>query len=344
MRRRPLNQRTIRGQALIETLVVAMYVLIPLLFLGPLVGKYFASTARVEAVANDIAWERTAWLSDRETSLSAAGWDAGTDRLAVRSDAELTQLSLRRRMDQSDRSLPTFAGPSFNTGQAEPSAQRPQWQFTDTKRPLVTLGNAQLPGSAENDRPLSYQVMRRWNTTMDKVFSAFALDNYAEIPHELDGVQKGRLKFQVNPPAAGSKEDWSRELGSAAGAQTGLSSFESNRQAQARVLSRQWSAQDKDNFEELSGALVPTRLINETALGDAFKLIGKVSEAVSFDVDTGDALSLSIPGLASIDLRAKLNYDFAGEIRPFPEELGRVDTSDLPTEPPDCGGDKGFCP
>ncbi len=71
------------GQAMTEFAIVATFVLVPMMLLLPILGKYLHSSQKTEQAARYVAWERTVWY--RETPAYATVVNSKND-IAIRNE------------------------------------------------------------------------------------------------------------------------------------------------------------------------------------------------------------------------------------------------------------------
>lgn len=76
--------RSQRGQAMVELLAVAAFVLVPLFFAMPMLGKYLDMRAAAVEAARYAAWERTVWFGGSDWTANRKGNDELGKEMKVR--------------------------------------------------------------------------------------------------------------------------------------------------------------------------------------------------------------------------------------------------------------------
>jgi hypothetical protein len=142
----------IRGQAMVELLIAAGFVLIPLFLAIPLLGKYLDVRASAVQSARYAAWERTVWYGgDAASSLGWFGvsrrWQANekTDD-QIRRELGVRQLSETGTTDafsSADRSAGNFKGGAKALWQ-DRNGQQMLANYSDVQNAVV---NNQAPGT-----------------------------------------------------------------------------------------------------------------------------------------------------------------------------------------------------
>jgi hypothetical protein len=142
----------IRGQAMVELLIVAGFVLIPLFLAIPLLGKYLDVRANAVQSARYAAWERTVWYGgDAASSLGWFGvsrrWQANekTDD-QIRREMGVRQFSETGTTDafsSADRSAGSFKGGSKALWQ-DRNGQQMLANYSDIQN---SVANNQAPGT-----------------------------------------------------------------------------------------------------------------------------------------------------------------------------------------------------
>ncbi|MDB5764482.1 MAG: hypothetical protein JWQ21_3477 [Herminiimonas sp.] len=143
----------IRGQAMVELLIVAALVLVPLFLAIPLLGKYLDMRAAAVQTSRYAAWERTVWFGG--AAASGLGWispenywqaNAKTDE-QIRNELGVRQLSETGAADSfssSDRDAVDFKG-STKTLWQDRRAQPLLANYDDDIKTSVNNGDA--PGT-----------------------------------------------------------------------------------------------------------------------------------------------------------------------------------------------------
>lgn len=144
------NLSRARGQAMVELIIVASLVLVPLFLAIPLLGKYLDIRSTAVQTARYAAWERTVWYGgDAASSLGWFGasnqWQANakTDD-QIRRELGVRQLSeTTNAFSNSDRSASNFQGSSKTLWQ-DRSGSKLLANYSDIQN---TVSSAQAPGT-----------------------------------------------------------------------------------------------------------------------------------------------------------------------------------------------------
>lgn len=141
-----------RGQAMVELLIVAAFVLVPLFLAIPLLGKYLDIRSSAVQAARYAAWERTVWYGGE--SATAMGW-FGVDRkwianektdAQIRNEIGVRQLSRTKDTDafsSTDRSAGSFKNGTKEIWQDRSSTPLLA-NYSDTS---TTVANGTAPGT-----------------------------------------------------------------------------------------------------------------------------------------------------------------------------------------------------
>jgi hypothetical protein len=141
-----------RGQAMVELLIVAGFVLVPLFLAIPLLGKYLDIRSSAVQAARYAAWERTVWYGGE--SATAMGW-FGVDRkwianaktdAQIRNEIGVRQLSKTESTDafsSADRSASSFKNGTKEIWQDRSSTPLLA-NYSDT---VTAVANGTAPGT-----------------------------------------------------------------------------------------------------------------------------------------------------------------------------------------------------
>ncbi|MDF3035896.1 MAG: hypothetical protein K0S28_1170 [Paucimonas sp.] len=141
-----------RGQAMVELVIAAGLVLVPLFLAVPLLGKYLDMRASAVQTARYAAWERTVWYGgDAATSLGWLGvskkWQANAKTDAqIRNEVGVRLLSETTASDSftsSDRSAGSFKNGTKTLWQ-DRKGQQFLANYSDIQN---TIGNEKAPGT-----------------------------------------------------------------------------------------------------------------------------------------------------------------------------------------------------
>src|SRR5262249_22335117 len=143
------------GQAMVEFLIAATTVLIPLFLIVPLLGKYMDMKATAIQAARYAAWERTVWFG-------STNWSA-----AQKTDTQIQQEVQWRFF--SDSATLKFQDTDMNAGGWAGTGPKPLWRDRAGNPMLVTYNSDVTEASTTGATP------GLMNTILDPVVSAIGV-------------------------------------------------------------------------------------------------------------------------------------------------------------------------
>ena len=152
------------GQALTEFNITAMFLLVPLFLIIPLVGKYIDIRHSSVQTARNMAWERTVWYEQ-------ASWPYAAGRAQFKSEQEIEQAIMRRNLSASNT---PFARNDWNRA-LDDEAIKPLWKDHS--------GNQLLSA-----QPVTEGVdLRPQGNTREEAYSYVAVDALGEFEDVING-------------------------------------------------------------------------------------------------------------------------------------------------------------
>lgn len=248
------------GQAMTELLIAASFLLVPLLLLIPLLGKYIDIRHAAIQAARYEAWEYTVWYNGTSGGVSDDRPDGYPNALPVKTVDETEAETLRRFF--SNTSLP-LAGTDV-TGW-DPIERNPLW--TDHRgNPLWdgSLDTATPPRHNEPTPDLTGGVMNTIMSIIETIFDALAdalslIGDVGFTAINKDGYSISTVAAVVNVPAGlidfGTMTD--------TGLDESVDTFELTFRSQAAVLTDSWNAGGLEHTTNQAGGLVPTKILDE---------------------------------------------------------------------------------
>ena len=247
-----------------ELAITAAFVLIPLLLLIPLLGKYIdIQHATIEAARYE-AWEYTVWYAsnnERPTGFTGAQPVKGT----VQTQRE----ALKRFFTSTDRPIDSVADTGATIGPAE---RNPLW--TDHRGdPLWAgaTGNTTELTSSDDTPDLTGGVMNAVLGAIDTVFSAIgeifaavaaAFGGSSNVSFDvinIEGLAHATVDIPVATPTGLIDV---RTLQGDTGGDTNVDIGTLRFSAQAAVLTDAWNAGGTAHVQDRTGGIIPTRLLD----------------------------------------------------------------------------------
>jgi len=245
------------GQALTETVVVAGFVLVPLLILGVYVGKWAFLQDRTIEAARYAAWERV---------VSRSAPPANREWASLKSDADLQhEVSIRFFGDRGER-ITAVTGSTNADQLAKGSSREPLLRKHDGQ-PLLVEREKNIT-VATREEPLNGSVFTK---------ASNALNGLVNNPLEMTGPTVAA----VTVSAAGLPQKIFREVG----LQNPLQF-----KAQAAVLTDPWSANGPTEEERLLRNHFMSRLNQISLLKDPFNYTAYLLWQVTGGIFGGDGL------------------------------------------------------
>ncbi len=188
-----------RGQAMIETLIAAALVLVPLFLAIPVIAKYLDIRSHVVQGARYAAWERTVWFGGDSAELMGLGavgnkWDANEkDDNSIRAEIGARILS------NSDAA--TGFADNDKTGSSYVNGNKPFWQDRRGNTLLSDYGD--ISGSYENDKaPGIFNDIFTPVMSVASVVSNFTVDTHAQYTANV-GVSVQQVAFNPDTGLGG---------------------------------------------------------------------------------------------------------------------------------------------
>lgn len=337
------------GQAMTEFVIVSAAVLVPLIVMVSLLGKWIHSGFSADLAARYLNWEHTVWFAP-----GAAGPGLNPAHLAIRNRDEHSTLAMDRVFYGRGN------GDFIESSKAEPSAEKldPMMELRSGKS-LVTLkeqglpDQSKCPAGAQCDLPKPYQVLDKFNDALGEVFGNPAVtflsanDDFGRLNHNFRGYSKFKMAIPLNEPGlryyecglTGKRAN--KDSGACEGndGNSGLQILNAG-----AIVSDSWNAQDASQFRDRS---------RDFALGSTLEF--------GFLKEIGNFLNESIPGFSLPTVTSKVPGPFpirteldisVSPIRLAPDlgvllagsekgGLGYVGTNPVPPTPPECKN--GLC-
>ena len=244
------------GQALVEFLIAATLVLIPLFLVVPLLGKYLDMKATAIQAARYAAWERTVWYGH-------ADWTA-----AQKTDIQIQQEIQRRffsdaataKLQDTDKNSTGWAG----------SGPKPLWRDRAGNPMLVTYNSNVTQGHVRGETPGLI------NEVLDPVVSAISFVGGilgAAFVLDMDSLYTSTVNVQTVQ---------TRPIGQVLGTQPGLQTFQgvtplfSERNV---LIANGWNARGSAQVKTQTEGLTPTSFLQRSPLSDVLTIIQWVSVA-----------------------------------------------------------------
>ena len=296
------------GQALIETTVLALYILVPLLLWGPTLGKYVSGAIRIDQVGTELAWERTVWNDEDMPQHESLDSDSGyrEEKLAQRSGDKIRDFVLGAHAGKRADLLVQEEGLNFS---------RPYWRYGSNSEPIFETDSTDA--GSHDVSTLGYEVVGVYNRVAQGVkkipLLGEALGQFGEINHSLGSRVAGEITINTNPLSP------SDNITLSAGRLTEPFEQKVHFRSQGELITRQWSAQDTTHFRQRTADFIPASLIQGS---DAFDLL---MDTLSLKTPEIDAFIVKVPSIS-----------LGTSIKPLKEELGAIDVSPVPDGAPNC--------
>ena len=237
-----VNRRA-HGQALVEFIIAATLVIVPVFLIIPMLGKYIDIKSSTVQAARYAAWERTVWYG---AAASSDDWDANTkDDTAIGHEVaqRLYSDATTAKFQDSDQSATTFAGGSAKS----------LWKDRAGNALLASYGDIGDSQSNDSSPGTLNEIMKPLTDAIDTVSSLLG----ADFKVETDGlytatvtvnVANGQAIGQVISPAA---------LGGA----ENFGGLNLTFTAKNVVLGNGWSANGSDMVKSQVEGLVPLSVL-----------------------------------------------------------------------------------
>jgi hypothetical protein len=318
----------VRGQAMTELLVAASFVLVPLLLLIPLLGKYIDIRHAAIQAARYEAWEYTVWYNGTAGGLSDDRPNGYPNTLPIKTVGQTEAESMRRFF--SDTALPISGDDVAGWDVAD---RNPLW--TDHRGQALwdgTLDTATPTDHNESTPDLTGGVMSFLIDIIDVIFSALASalamggSSVGFTAINTDGYSISQVAAVVRVPDG--VIDFANVYDE--GIDASVDSFDLTFRSQAAVLTDSWNAGGLEHTTNQAGGLVPTKLL-QTLIDDVLP---------SWVRDALDIMSIIVPELLMCDPFYNHPFD-----KPFVDTqdgslwLGYMDIDAVPADRLDMDGD-----
>jgi len=241
------------GQALVEFLIAATLVLIPMFLVVPLLGKYIDMKATAIQAARYAAWERTVWYGH-------ADWTAAT-----KTDDQL-QKEIRVRFFSNTATSKLQAGDLNAGGWA--GGVKPLWKDRAGNSMLVNYGSDVTQGSIRDDTPGLI------NDVLDPIVSAISfVGGILGAAFVLD--MESQYTSTVNVATVQTRPI-KQVMGNMPGLQTfqGVTPLFSEKNV---LIANGWSARGSAQVKTQTEGLTPTSFLQRSPLSDVLTIIQWVS-------------------------------------------------------------------
>lgn len=244
------------GQAMTEVVIVLALVLLPLILALPFIGKYAdMNLASVEA-ARYVAWERSVWHD------SGGFLPEGSDHssLPKKSSRDIQNEVRSRFFGDTNRVIRSTGGRTLSQGELNTF-----WHDAQGA-PLVMVSNVNAAPPTSSDTPgIGYDVMRGFTTLLNLIYTPLSwLGGSANFSPNLDGYHHGEevVQFDLEQP-----DNYFREMIYTAPTTNtaevdDLSTINISFDADASLIVDSWSVQGSAHFQNQTGGLVPTSMLN----------------------------------------------------------------------------------
>ena len=261
MRPGTFTSRKAPGQAMTELLIAASFVLVPLLLLIPLLGKYIDIRHATIQAARYEAWEYTVWYNDGAAGLSDDTPGGYPNTLPIKTVDETVDESRRRFFSKTD--LP-IRGDDAATGWTDVD-RNPLW--TDHRARRLWDGSLDTPtppDPTESTPDLTFGIMTAIIDIIDVIFEALAsalglIGDVGFTAINTDGYSVSTVQAIVNVPDGLIDFQNMRD----AAVDDSVGGFQLTFGSQAAVLTDNWNAGGLEHVTNQAGGLVPTKILAE---------------------------------------------------------------------------------
>ena len=328
-RRSPNPARRAEGQATTEMLITASFVLVPLLILIPLLGKYIDIRHAAIQAARYEAWEYTVWYNGTAGGLSDDRPNGYPNPLPIKTVDETEAESMRRFFGRTDLKI---RGDDAATGW-NMDDRNPLW--TDHRGQALWDGTLDTATPTDRNEPtpdLTGGIMSAIIDIIDIIFEALsdalALggSSVGFTAINTDGYSISRVAAVVAVPEG--LIDFANMYDE--GADTSVAAQNLTFRSQAAVLTDSWNAGGLEHVTNQAGGLVPTKIL-QTLIDDV--LPGWVRDVL-------DIMTAIVPELQFCNPFYNHPFD-----KPFVEPqdgslwLGYMDIDAVPADRLDMDGD-----
>jgi len=244
------------GQALVEFLIAATLVLIPMFLIVPLLGKYMDMKATAIQAARYAAWERTVWFGH-------ADWSA-----AQKTDIQIQQ-EIQRRFFSDAATAKLQDADKNSTGWAG-SGPKPLWRDRAGNPMLVTYNSNVTQAGVRGETPGLI------NEVLDPIVSAISFVGGilgAAFVLDMDSLYTSSVNVQTVQ---------TRPIRQAFGTMPGLQTFQGVTPLFSEknvLIANGWSARGSAQVKTQTEGLTPTSFLQRSPLSDILTIIQWVSVA-----------------------------------------------------------------
>ena len=279
MNHRPLAKQS--GQSMVEFIIAAATVLIPLFMIMPLLGKYSDINMTAPQAARYMAWERTVWHDSDETLSN------GLDESLVTQFPKKGAFELRQE-------VPTrFFGHAFATIDSVPNTElsqnelNPLW-VTGTLDDLVSLDEVVVNPPDMSDTPTwlevggygLYDAMEFFNDGINLLYAPFSwLGGTANFTPNYDGFygeDGNSISIPIENPGYIISKLFNQQAFIAAEAGQNLETVNIAFSANASLLVDTWATQGSAHFRDQTAGLVPMGLLRGGIFDDLFAIASTI--------------------------------------------------------------------
>jgi len=244
-----------RGQAMTELLIAASFVLVPLLLLIPLLGKYIDIRHAAIQAARYEAWEYTVWYN------SAADGPSGyPNALPIKTVGDTEKESMQRFFSNTSSLITGDDVSGWDVAE-----RNPLW--TDHRGNPLWDESLDSPTPIDHNEPtpdLTFGVMSGIIDIIDTIFEALAdalglIGNVGFTAINTNGYSISTVAAVVNVPDG--LIDFANMTDS--GNDSSVGGFQLTFSSQAAVLTDSWNAGGLEHTTNQAGGLVPTKILAE---------------------------------------------------------------------------------
>lgn len=247
------------GQAMTEFVVAAATVLVPLFLILPLIGKYADINLTAVETARYVAWERSVW---HEPGNLPTGISIPMDEtFPSKSELTIRNEARRRFLGEVDRELQSVNGLTLSQTDLNP------FWHDHMGDALITVSDTDIDVPSLDETPgIGYEVVRFFTDTLDLLYTPLSwLGGTASFDPNLDGYADPGNGPTVSLPVNASSGYMLQTMFNSQGNYTpsqNLTTLNLEFEANAGLLVDTWSVQGSEHFENQTGGLVPTSLLD----------------------------------------------------------------------------------
>lgn len=277
---RSLNNIRQQGQSMVEFIVAAATVLVPLFLILPILGKYADINMTAPQAARYMAWERTVWHDSAETLSN------GIDKNLVTAFPEKGAFELRQEVPA------RFLGHAYATIDSVPNTVLDQNElnpfWTSNTKDLVSLDKVTVNPASMSDTPTFltiggyglYDAIEFFNDGINLLYKPFSwLGGTANFTPNYDGYYvsgQDSISMPIQNPDHVISKLFNQEQYIARSANQNLETINIAFQAESGLLVDTWSTQGSAHFRDQTAGLVPLGLLRGGFFDDLFKIASTV--------------------------------------------------------------------